>query len=211
MKVEIFTIVKNGQYILPHYLKHYKKCFPGCVINIFDNNSIDDSVRICRQAGAIIKNFPKFTVALEQQHKNSVWKKSKADWVIVCDQDELVQITSQDLELLPQDINVIKFKGYNMLDIRNENKPELFNYGFHSPTYDKCLMFKPTLLGIEFSIGSHFATPHPNPVCLKDVYKMFHYNKSWFTLNAFIAKHPGASVKDLTTVYNIGLKDKINL
>lgn len=211
MTIEIFTIVKNGEYILPLYLEHYRKNFPDCVINIFDNNSTDKTVSLCKNAGCIVKRFPEFDLSKQQYLNNNVWKSSTADWVIVCDVDELAQINQSDIENLNPDINVIQFRGYNMLDVYNDKDPKLFNHGFPSPAYDKCLMFKPTLKEIGYMHGAHLVDPKPNPVYSKLQYKMYHYNKSWFTLNNFIAKHSLTSVRDLKTVYNLALKDKVSL
>jgi glycosyltransferase involved in cell wall biosynthesis len=211
MNVEIFTIVKNGEYILPLYLKHYKEVFPGCTIVIFDNNSIDRSVEICQEAGCVIANFPDFTIEKEQKFKNTVWKKSLAKWVVICDQDELLQITNADLEALPENVNVIKFKGYNMVDIDDQKDPSLFTYGFHSETYDKCCMFKPSLKEINFSPGSHFADPVPNALISKYQFNLLHYNKSWFTFEDFCLKHERAFRKDLEAVYNLGLNNVVKV
>jgi glycosyltransferase involved in cell wall biosynthesis len=209
--IEIFTVIKNGEYILPLYLKHYKEAFPGCNIVIFDNNSTDQSVELCQAAGCVVANFPKFTVEIEQQFKNSVWKKSLAKWVVICDQDELLQITSADLEALPENVNVIKFKGYNMIDVDNKKDPALFTHGSHSETYDKCCMFKPSLKEINFSPGSHFANPIPNAMFSKYQFNLLHYNKSWFTFDNFCEKHSKAFRKDLETVYNISLKSLVKV
>lgn len=211
MNVEIFTIVKNGEYILPLYLKHYKEAFPGCVINIYDNVSTDRTKQICKQAGCNVVNYPEFSVTAEQKFKNTVWKKSLAKWIIICDQDELLQITSADLEVLPENVNVIKFKGYNMVDVDDQKDPELFTYGFHSETYDKCCMFRSTLQEINFSPGSHFADPIPNTLISKYQFNLLHYNKSWFTFEDFCEKHTRAFRKDLETVYNLGLKNVIKI
>ena len=211
IKVEIFTVVKDGEYILPLYLEHYQNAFPGCVINIYDNNSSDNSVKLCRNAGCVIRNFPDYSFDIEQAHKNSVWKNSTADWVIVCDQDELVQISASDLLQLKSSINVIQFRGYNMLSTGKQKDPKLFDHGFPSQMYDKCLMFKPTITEIGYTLGSHFIAPKPKPTYSQFQFNLYHYNKSWFTLAEFIKRHSPARKEDLITVYKIALKDKIKL
>lgn len=202
MTVEIYTITKNGEYILPLYLKHYKRAFPSCVINIFDNNSTDETIRLCHEAGCIVQNFPTYDVYHEQSFKNSIWKKSSADWIIICDQDELLQITQEDLELMPA-IDVVQFKGYNMIDQQNIKDPELFDFAFPSVTYDKCCMFRRKIKEINFSIGSHSCKPEPTPRLSKLEYNLFHYNKSWFTLKAFCKKHGLPETSESQRIYNI--------
>lgn len=215
MKVEIFTVVKNGEYILPLYLKHYQSNFPGCKINIFDNGSTDRTIELCAAAGCTIHPFPDFVPFTKEHyltdHKNTVWKKSNAEWVVICDIDELLQITSSDLEALPEKVNVIQFKGYNMVDADDKKDPTLFTHGFHSETYDKCCVFKSSLKEINFSTGSHFANPTPNAVFSKYQFNLLHYNKSWFTFDNFCEKHPKAFRKDLETVYNTSLKDLVKI
>ena len=43
MKVEIFTVVKNGGDLCKLFYDHYQKVFPGSVFNIYDNYSTDDT------------------------------------------------------------------------------------------------------------------------------------------------------------------------
>jgi len=208
MIVEIFTIVKNGAYILPLYLNHYRKLFPNCIINIFDNNSTDNSVQLCRAAGCKIHRFPVYDVYREQAHKNNVWKKSKADWVIVCDQDELIHV---DLNKIPSNVNVIQFKGYNMMDVTGVEDVRLFTWGSPCQMYDKCVMFKPSLGEINYSIGSHFTSPAPAAVYYKYKFRLLHYSKIWFTLKNLRSNFPTADIKDIEKIYNISLKGVINL
>jgi len=208
--VEIFTITRNGEYILPLYLKHYQESFPGCKINIFDNHSTDRTWELCQNAGCNMDIYPKFTIALERKFKNTIWKKSTADWVIVCDQDELVQITAADLDSLPQTVNVVQFKGYNMVDVEETKDPMLFTHGYHSETYDKCCMFRPSLKEINFSPGSHFCEPCRG-VFSRYEYLLFHYNQSWFSFANFCNKHKHAFRKDLERVYNLALEKVVKL
>lgn len=202
MKIEIYTIVKNGEYIIPLYLKHYMTAFSGCVINIFDNNSTDRTVAICASAGCVINNFPEYDVFIEQEFKNTIWKNSSADWIIVCDQDELLMITQNDLELMPA-VNVIQFKGHNMVDQQNLRDPELFTHAFPSETYDKCCMFRKNIQEINYSIGSHHCKPVPIPRLSKLEYNLFHYNKHWFTLKDFCKKHLLPESLESQRIYNI--------
>ena len=208
MVVEIFTIVKNGAYILPLYLEHYRKIFPNCIINIFDNNSTDNSVEICLAVGCNVVNFPVYDVYKEQVHKNSVWKNSNADWVVVCDQDELIHV---DLNQIPNDVNVIQFEGYNMMDVTGVEDVRLFTWGSRCETYDKCVMFKPTLSGIGFSIGSHFASPTPEAVYYKYKFRLLHYSKQWFSIKNLAAYFPTSDISSLELLYNISLKRVKNL
>jgi glycosyltransferase involved in cell wall biosynthesis len=51
MKVEIFVPAYNGMHILPLFLDHYLERFPGCTINIYNDNSTDGTGDYCRSKG----------------------------------------------------------------------------------------------------------------------------------------------------------------
>ena len=110
-------------------------------------------------------------------HKNNVWKESTADWVIVCDPDELAQINIE--ELRNETADVIKLKGYQMLRYNNKSSFDELICGYKDGQYDKSLIFKPTISEIDFTIGSHYA----NPVSKNDIkynnkeYRLLHYKR----------------------------------
>lgn len=187
MRVEIYTVIKNAEYILPLYLKHYKRAFPGCVINVFDNNSEDKSIVLCKEAGCVIKNFPVYTEENLQYFKNNIWKNSTADWIIVCDVDELIQITQEELEKL--DVDIVQFEGYNMVDVGNVVDPELMDHGVKSKPYNKCCLFKRNIKEINYAIGAHDCSPGKGLRYSVGEYKLLHYNRSWFSEEEFEKKH----------------------
>ena len=44
--IEIFTVVKDAEDIIDFYIDHYRTAFPDCIINIYDNNSSDNTGKI---------------------------------------------------------------------------------------------------------------------------------------------------------------------
>ena len=192
MKVDIYTVLKNEEELLPFYLEHYKTRFPGCVIHIYDNNSTDQSVSICKAAGCIIYPFPDFipyvNEELLQEHKNTCWKNSKADWIIVCDTDELIQIDHRDLVKLDS-IDVVQFKGYNMITVSNEKSFSDIDHGFPSQPYDKCCLFRSNIPDINYTPGAHTVNVDSVMKLSKYQYDLFHYNKCWFSEENFLKKH----------------------
>ena len=122
--------------------------------------------------------------------KNNIWKNSDADWIIVCDIDELLQITENNIQLLPVDVNVISTKGYNMIDLNDEKLLlEELVYGVYAPPYSKKIMFKNKhILEINYQIGAHLANPFPNPVYSIEEFNLLHYNKGMFTLDSMCEK-----------------------
>ena len=191
MKVEIFTVIKNEEHILPFFINHYRNAFSECIINIYDNNSTDKSIEICKANNCNVFDFPDFIPYLKEDVltdlKNNVWKNSNADWIIVCDVDELLQITENNIQVLPVDVNIISTKGYNMIDLNNENLSlEKLVYGVYAPPYCKKIMFKNKYISdMNYEIGAHKCNPVPMPVYSEHVYTLLHYNKHNFTLETF--------------------------
>tara|TARA_R110000868_G_C10910742_1_gene764951 strand:+ start:596 stop:1243 length:648 start_codon:yes stop_codon:yes gene_type:complete len=203
MTVEIFTVIKNAEYILPLYLEHYTSNFPGCKINIFDNGSTDSSLELCREAGCTITDFPDYVFSTNEgpltDLKNNVWKGSKADWVIICDVDEILQINGEDLLNLTE-VDIVQFRGFNMVDINDQKDPRLFTYGLSAGMYSKACLFRPSIEEINYTPGAHGFEPDPKYKVSKFQYRLFHYNKSWFNLETFYvchSYHPKDTVKDL--------------
>ncbi len=210
MKVEIFSIMKNEQFMLPFYLKHYKNKFFDCIINVYDNGSTDDSIQICKDAGCNIGVFPVYTEELLQDWKNNIWKNSDADWIIVCDIDELLDMSMNDLLALQENVNVIKTQGYNMIDVTKDDLPiEELTYGSPSEGYSKLVMFKNKSINeINYSGGAHTANPLPNPVFSEKTFNLLHYKKQNFSLKNLKEAHENYQGEGillegtLETIYN---------
>jgi hypothetical protein len=203
MTVEIFTVIKNAEYILPFYLEHYTRNFPGCKINIFDNGSTDSSIQLCKEVGCNIIPFLEFVPLVKEHYltdlKNNIWKGSKADWVIICDVDEILQINGEDLLDLTE-VDIVQFRGFNMVDINDQKYPELFTHGLSAGMYCKACLFRPSIEEINYTPGAHGFEPDPKYKVSKFQYRLFHYNKSWFNLENFYvchSFHPKEVVKDL--------------
>jgi glycosyltransferase involved in cell wall biosynthesis len=203
MNVEIFTVIKDAEYILPFYLEHYTRNFPDCKINIFDNGSTDSSIDLCKEAGCNIIPFFDFVPLVKEHYltdlKNNVWKTSKADWVIICDVDELIQINSDDLVNLVE-VDIVQFRGFNMVDINDKKDPKLFTHGLSAGMYCKACLFRPSIEEINYTSGAHGFEPDSKYKISKFQYRLFHYNRSWFNLENFYvchSYHPKEVVKDL--------------
>ena len=113
----------------------------------------------------------------EQDLKNTMWKESTADWIMVCDPDELVQIKDNDLKDIHAD--VIKFKDYQMLRHNDQSSFDELTCGYRDGQYDKSVMFRSTIDDINFSPGSHDAKPTAKwKVKVSDKeYKLLHYKE----------------------------------
>jgi len=182
MKVEIFIIINNHEKVLPLFLNNCKENFSDYMINIYDNQSTDSGPKLCKEAGCnvtdIVLNQPITKYWYEEQElKNTIWKESSADWIMVCDPDELVQIKESDLKDINAD--VIKFKGYQMLRYNNKSSFNELTCGYRDGQYDKTLMFRPTIDDINFTPGSHNAEPAAKWKIKESdrEYKLLHYKE----------------------------------
>jgi len=210
MQVEIFSILdyygnkNNGHEMLPLYLKHYTNSFPGAKINIYMSNYPEDykgyEVPLLNKYGCNIdtveldktekyyqyrltkevKNYLK----KEKEFRDSIWKESKADWVILCDIDEILMIS--DDELKNEDDDIIQFTGYYMKRYNKKSKFNQLTYGFYNTYYDKPSIFKPTIKEMNFSLGQHTCKPTTTKI-KKSNYKLLHYKKDCFDIS-FLSK-----------------------
>jgi glycosyltransferase involved in cell wall biosynthesis len=171
MKIEAFILCWNESDILSMVIRHYKK-FCDHVI-IYDNYSTDSSQLIAESMGCDVKKFGKPGVLDDQAYldvKNNCWKSSNADWVIVCDCDEILVPEYITLERIFNKLekhihgigntHIIKPIGWN---IYSESMPtnDLLEIttGYFFENYSKCVMFSPKLKEIGFEPGAHKCNP----------------------------------------------------
>jgi len=94
MKIWAYAICWNEAKMLPYYLRHYSQFCEKIII--YDNGSNDGSQQIIRNhPKAELRTYDtggKIKDEVYLQIKNNCWKesRSKADWVIVGDIDEIV-------------------------------------------------------------------------------------------------------------------------
>lgn len=187
MKVEIFVPAYNGMHILPMFLDHYQEKFPGCRINIYNDNSTDETGDYCRSRGCNVVDYvseePK---SISVTHlRNNCWKESEAEWIIVVDQDELINISLADLDAI-ENFDVIKFKGYNMVVQEGQNGPREFTHGKLHPWYCKSLMFRKSVGEINYTLGAHTVKPEGDVRINRYHFTMFHYPKRFYSKEEFI-------------------------
>ena len=183
MIIDVFAVCYNEEIILPYFLKHYKKFARN--ITIYDNMSTDNSVNIMNEYGVNVIRFNtggKFEESLLMYIRNTCWKGSDADWVIVCDMDEIIYHENIIETLTNTNANHIVTEGYEMM---SETLPttegqiyEELKFGYFKPAYSKPCLFKPSeITNINFTPGSHAATPTgPNIISIKNSgIKLLHY------------------------------------
>ena len=189
MKIEVYAICYNEEVRLPYFLRHYSQ-FADIIV--YDNQSTDRSLNIMRGKAKVISydtnNKLRDDVFLEI--KNNCWKGSKADWVIVCDIDELVYHPLIELILLKSEATIFQPKLFNMF---SEKLPttkgqiyEEIQYGTEDDR-PKMLVFRPDQIKeINFLPGCHEANPTGNIVLSKELITLhYQFLSRQFTIDRY--------------------------
>lgn len=193
MSVHIYTMAGSHEEMASLFLKHYTTAFPNAKITMGSANCKDNTENLFREAGAEIIKIQGYVYVRREQpltnFKNQAWKKSESDWIIVCDIDELCHISEKDLpDIEPYDL--IRFKGYNMVDIDNVKDMSLMKWGAQTLKYSKTCMFKRTIGDINYIPGAHECRPKKGLKINEFNYKLLHYNKSSFSYENFYKYQP---------------------
>lgn len=182
MKIDVFTTCYNEEIILPYFLRHYKEF--ANKITIFDNMSTDNSVNIMKEFGVDVIQFDtnnQFEEAVLINIRNNCWKNSDADWVIVCDTDELIYHPNLIERLENIEATHIVTEGYEMMsEVLPTTDGQIYDelkMGFLKVDYSKPCLFKPSEISeINFAPGSHTAKPTGNVISVNDSgIKLLHY------------------------------------
>ena len=149
MTIDVFAICYNEEFMLPHFIKHYQSPPFNAEITIYDNFSTDNSREIILAASCNYKTFDtggQIRDDLYLSIKNECFKTSKADWVIIVDIDELLELNFD-----PSPYNIIRTQGYDMI---GEPPSRL---GVKNNMYSKAVMFRPDAFhNIGYQPGCHF-------------------------------------------------------
>lgn len=167
--LEVFTTSWNEPFVVEKLINWYRHRVPGCAITVFDNESCDGwaTRRICEMYEA---RFSTFKTDGEMDEgtmihlRNNAWKMSTAKFIIVCDSDELVDITEQDL---------LDCNDGELWNLCKCNGVELFGhtlmdngafYGVESEGYSKSVLFhRDSVVSMNFAPGSHTCNPTMQP------------------------------------------------
>lgn len=184
--IHYYSLCWNEEIILPFTLDYYSGICQKIVI--MDNESDDNS-------HSIIKSYPNAEVRTYQSNgeirddlyleiKNNVWKESrgKADWVIVCDTDEVLyhpNLVAKLDELKSQGVTIIKPYGYDMYSetLPQKSLLEIKNGIKDNRHFRKCIIFNPNMIDeINYNAGCHKCKPKGEvKFYKKDDIKLLHY------------------------------------
>lgn len=161
MTIELYMIAYNEEEILPFVLDYYSGFCSK--ITVFDNWSTDRTREIAEKYGEV-KVFGRAGVLDDQAYldvKNHCWKGSKADFVIVCDTDEVLYHPDlvANLQAHPN-ATIFNTQGFEIFShsIPRETLLELTT-GVIDNNYSKNIIFSPKLKEIDFVFGCHVSRP----------------------------------------------------
>lgn len=181
MTIETFILTWNREDTIHLTLKYYLQF--GRVV-LYDNFSDDRTREIGKAMGADVRLFGRSGVLDDGVYldiKNHCWKRSKADWVIVVDDDEMFY-HPEFMELAftenmgPREYTIIKPSGFSIFsnDLPKSDWLELMN-GVEDKNYSKLCCFRPDqLTDINYVYGCHEARPKGN-VQIIDAGTLLHY------------------------------------
>jgi glycosyltransferase involved in cell wall biosynthesis len=183
MEIEAFILAFNEAETIHLTIKHYKQFCDR--ITIFDNFSTDDTREIAESLGCIVKPFGIAGVLDDKEYlkvKNHCWKGSDADWVIVCDADEILCDSRLDfnlrytLESVKND-TIFTTKGWNIFsnDVPHETWSEITT-GIPDSRYSKQIIFNPKeIKEIGYVYGCHENKPEGNVKYYYESLNLLHY------------------------------------
>lgn len=185
--IHVYTVCWNEEKFLPFFIKHYGS-FCNKII-VYDNESTDSTLDILAKNPNIsvitYKTGNKINDNEYQRIKNTAWKQSrgKADFVIVCDTDELLYDKNDNIkDTLKMSRNTIfRPEGYEMLSecfpsyekpLRQQCK------GLPSQYYCKKIIFDPhCIVDINYYPGCHEADPRGYVKTGTSEFLLLHYKR----------------------------------
>jgi hypothetical protein len=131
-------------------IDHYRDRFPNCKIVVYDNESSDDTVSIAKANGCEVITYSTNNQISDKKYleiKNSCWKTANTNWVLVCDMDELLDITEVDLKHEDSlGTTIIRAEAYNMVNLEDNLDLPGITHGSRFSPYDKSYCFKKKLI-----------------------------------------------------------------
>jgi glycosyltransferase involved in cell wall biosynthesis len=180
MKIEAYIIVWNEVDTIQFTINHYKSFCDK--ITFYDNYSDDGTLEVIKANDCEVVHFGTVGKLEDKEYikvKNNCWKNSNADWVIVCDSDEIV--FHNDL------INVLEREKTNGNTVFRTNGVDMFSkimpvesfneitMGIKSENYSKIACFSPNIRSINYVFGCHVADPVGNVRYCSEKLSLHHY------------------------------------
>ena len=102
-RLEVILVAWNEAHILPYTVRFYQTRFPAHFLHltIYDNESDDGTKALAQKLGCQFLSYSTggaFNDGVHMRIKNEAWKNSTAEWIIVADVDEWIDIRPTDLD-----------------------------------------------------------------------------------------------------------------
>lgn len=195
--VEVFALCYNEAFMLPEFIRHYQQWY-NAKITIYDNMSTDSSRDIARTMGCNVLVYDSGNTIRDDLYvniKNNCWKYSTADFVIVCDIDEFLEV-----KFLVKDCTIIRTEGYDMVG------PLDTRLGLRNDMWDKCVMFRRRggIKEIGYDFGCHRCHPQGTVIYSKGIAKLLH--RKWLSPQYVFDRHSAYEkrLSDLNKQYGWG-------
>lgn len=177
MKIHAYILTWNESDIIGLVIKHYQKFCDK--ITIMDNHSSDGTDKIAQSMGCEVRKFGTkyFDDAENMKVKNECWKGSGADWVIVCDADEVLHFPSLQYGMTDNYPTIIKTQGWQIIsdDFPQNDLLEITN-GYPFDNYSKNIIFNPkAITEINYNPGAHRCNPVGDVVWSEETLYVLHY------------------------------------
>lgn len=180
MTVETFILTWNREDAIHLTINHYKKLGK---VTIYDNFSDDRTREIAESLGADVRLYGRAGVLDDQVYvdiKNHCWKQSKADWVIVVDDDEILYhpLLTEILEqAVRNETTIFHTQGFS---IHSNSMPATdwleIQTGVRDENYSKTVIFNPKALNdINYIYGCHQHRAKGRLVYGEDKLLLLHY------------------------------------
>ncbi len=178
--IEAYIICWNEIDTIQLTIDHYKTWCDK--ITFYDNYSDDGTPQVILKSGCQLVPFGTRGKLEDEQYrqiKNTCWKGSSADWVVICDCDEIIwhpNIKAILLDELHAGNTVFKSVGWDIFsnEMPNNSFLEITN-GIASENYSKLAVFSPKIKSINYIWGCHVADPVGNVRYCNEKLILFHY------------------------------------
>lgn len=181
LQITIYTIAFNEELMLPHFIRHYRARFHNCKIIVYDNQSTDGTVLVAKSAGCEVIEYNTNNQLSDSAYlriKNHCWQTTpRLGWALIADVDELCDINEADL-LREQKAGttIVTFKGYNMVNLREDYNVEGITHGVPDDMYSKhYLFYTPEISAINYNPGCHVSKPVGRISYSTQTYNCYHY------------------------------------
>ena len=165
MKIEIYALCHQEAQMIPYFMRHYNQY--GQVF-LLEGHSTDGSVELAKSLGAIICPIDTGNEIRDDiftSLKNDYWKRSDADWVIMCDLDEFIYHPDFKEYLSSLKETIISPTHYEMFsDVFPTTEGQIYEeVTMGAQTAAKLCLFKPKgIKEMNYTPGCHSASPTGN-------------------------------------------------